>query len=299
VSPVTFADEVLASDVELPELAAAPAGAPETVRVVREDAAELHFPPSDTPEWLDADGGCTFAVEPVAIVRISARADAVHVRCPPATAPAMVRHVVLDHALPRVLAVRGRVVLHATAVDLGGRAVGVLAASGTGKSTLAAAAVRAGGRWLADDCLLLDERGTHVVVEPTFTGTRLFPDSSSVLDLPPDAGEAMEQAYAKRRWAPEATGPRAEAGVPLGALVVLARTDDPAPPTITTLSGAQTLVALVQHRFLAAVLPPARLLADAARLHRLVPVHRLTVPSSLARLDDAVDALITALPAAP
>lgn len=63
-----------------------------------------------------------------------------------------------------VLMVRGALLLHASAVDVGGRAVGFVGSSGMGKTTLATLLCRGGGLLLTDDVLRLtpDGHGAHL-----------------------------------------------------------------------------------------------------------------------------------------
>jgi hypothetical protein len=63
-------------------------------------------------------------------------------------------------ALPAfVLIMRGEAVLHASAVDVGGRVLAFVGQSGMGKSTMAALVCAAGGRLVTDDVLRLDTSG--------------------------------------------------------------------------------------------------------------------------------------------
>jgi hypothetical protein len=61
--------------------------------------------------------------------------------------------------LATVLALRGETVLHASAVEIDGRAIAFVARSGTGKSTLAALACARGARFVTDDLLRLAHDG--------------------------------------------------------------------------------------------------------------------------------------------
>jgi len=60
----------------------------------------------------------------------------------------------------------GPLVVHGTAVAFGGRGLLILGASGTGKSTLALALVRAGAALVADDRVELVRRGKALVARP-------------------------------------------------------------------------------------------------------------------------------------
>lgn len=59
----------------------------------------------------------------------------------------------LNYAVSAALLLRGEETLHATAVDIGGRVVGLLGSSGSGKSTLASYLRTAGARIVTDDVL--------------------------------------------------------------------------------------------------------------------------------------------------
>lgn len=68
--------------------------------------------------------------------------------------------------LPLAAALQGIEPLHASAVGLGGRAFAFTAASGTGKSSLAAHLVAAGATFLTDDVLALELVQNEVVAHP-------------------------------------------------------------------------------------------------------------------------------------
>lgn len=61
-------------------------------------------------------------------------------------------------AAPHVLALRGETILHASAILHGGRAIAFVAASGTGKTTIAKLLHRSGQRVLSEDLVALDAR---------------------------------------------------------------------------------------------------------------------------------------------
>ena len=94
-------------------------------------------------------------------------------------------HLVRDHVVPRRLSMRGEIVLHATAVEFDGLAVGFVGVSTAGKSTLAAAGATAGGRILADDTLRLVVTDDMVSVLPTSNRCRLRADVALAMTRPP------------------------------------------------------------------------------------------------------------------
>ena len=91
-------------------------------------------------------------------------------------------HLLIDQVIPRVLGHMGRVVLHASAVELSdGQAVAFTGVSGQGKSTLATAFFSAGSRLLSDDCLLLENHEGTVYVMASYPSLRLWADSEQAV----------------------------------------------------------------------------------------------------------------------
>lgn len=82
--------------------------------------------------------------------------------------------------LAHVLTAEGLLVLHASAVEVEGRAVAILGPSGTGKSTLAALLCAAGAGLVADDVLRVDATDSGPVCFPGTRGLRLRPAASSL-----------------------------------------------------------------------------------------------------------------------
>ena len=291
----TFAGEIVDCDLELPELSVAPAGAEVTIRI-RTRRGEIPRPTAiEDGERFDADGGFTFRVPPIATIRLVPGWRDVEVFREPDAADGAVRHAILDHVLPRRLALVGRVTLHGTCVSIDGRALAFVAESHQGKSTLSAALAQRGGHWLADDCLVVDhlvtDDATLAVAIPTFTGTRLWPDSSLALGLPEGQGEIIDERITKQRWSGSA-GVVACDAVPLAGIMLVQRGEAHIDPALERLSGGAALKVLGAHWFLAYSVPPIDFLHKAAKLLASVPVYRLSVPGSLDRLDEVVDMLI-------
>ncbi len=89
----------------------------------------------------------------------------------PGTSEATSQHLYLNQVLPLVLSKLGKLVFHASAVEVPGGAVAFAAESGRGKSTLAASFAVSGFRFLTDDGL---------VVEPTAEGHQILPSHPSI-----------------------------------------------------------------------------------------------------------------------
>jgi len=95
------------------------------------------------------------------------------------------RHLFLDQVLPRLLAGRDQIVLHAGGVVIGGEAVGFLGESGRGKSTLCVSLANLGNPLITDDSLLLRRLEGRIVCIPSYPGVRLWPESVSALFTEP------------------------------------------------------------------------------------------------------------------
>ncbi len=100
----------------------------------------------------------------------------------PGAPEATLAHLWRNQVRPLALSRQGRVVLHASAVDLQGAGLAFAGPSGRGKSTLAAAFARRGAGFLCDDGLLLDLGGDDILIEPGDPSLRLWEDSHAALE---------------------------------------------------------------------------------------------------------------------
>lgn len=205
-----FSDMVIESDEVLPELL--PATGPAEVDITHDAPAPyVDGPPFSAwtapngTAWLTfADVGdaylLTFAEHSQFLV--ARDASRVWVRPAPGTPPETSRHLLLNQVLPLVLARRGRLVLHASAVSWDGQVVVFLGRSGAGKSTLAAACAAAGATVVSDDCLVVrrDPADPRVwLAVPCDAGVRLWPDSLELLGWPAASGSDLAHYTDKRR----------------------------------------------------------------------------------------------------
>ena len=131
---------------------------------------------------------------------------------------------------------RGAIPLHASAVEVGGRAVLIAGRSGVGKSGAAAALALRGHAVLADAVTLLAP-----VIEPLAPRPVLWPDLIEHLDLDPGDGELVRPALPKHSFA---LGPPASA-TPLAAIVFLRGDALCANPQWEAVAGAERAGALV------------------------------------------------------
>ena len=202
-------------------------------------------------------------------------------------------HVYLNQVVPLALSIQGKLVLHASAVEIGHAAVAFVAWSGRGKSTLAASFATNGIRFLTDDGLVLESNGQGYLVLPSHPSIRLWHDSEKAL-IPPGTktAPALECTSKSRFLAGEGIGfcnqPR-----PLRRVYFLG---DGSASTITfqRMSAAEALVEWVMHSFLLDV-EKAPLLAshfvEVAKLANESIFYRLDYPrrfDHLARLRESI-----------
>ncbi|GAB3022491.1 hypothetical protein GCM10011376_27950 [Nocardioides flavus (ex Wang et al. 2016)] len=109
------------------------------------------------------DGSHLLRFEGTCDVVIPATLDRITVNMVDGVPDAMAGVLVGGTVLSWLLILRGELVLHASAVDVGGRALGFVGASGMGKSTMATLMCRDGGLLVTDDVLGVtrDATGVH------------------------------------------------------------------------------------------------------------------------------------------
>lgn len=164
---------------------------------------------------------------------------------------ATVEHLLLDQALPRILGHYGHLMLHASAVDIGGRALCFVAPSGAGKSTLAALLARNGHRVMADDVVRLRAADTDVRVHPGYPSLRLWDDSAALLSSDHVQSDRVMATYSSKRDYRLDHAIRAEGDRRLGALVLLGSQQDPSvtAPRLLPVAPAAALIRMMGQCF--------------------------------------------------
>jgi hypothetical protein len=156
--------------------------------------------PNGTPwtEFYRIDNGYVLRFPGLADFEVSA--DALEVVCFPASkiSIATAEHLYLNQVLPLVLGKRGKLVFHASAVEIGSEAVAFVAVSGRGKSTLAASFATNGFRFLTDDGLVLERDDQGFVVQPSHPSIRLWEDSREALLPTTTKTPALDYTYKAR-----------------------------------------------------------------------------------------------------
>lgn len=201
-----------------------------------------------------------------------------------------VRHVVLDQALPRLLAQRGELVLHAAAVGMhSGMRLLLIGDSGRGKSTLTGAFFASHHEVGTDDGTLVRVRDGRLVAVPTYPSLRLLPDSRQHLFAGVEWTHCPVAGHGDKRRLPIAA--KMDAG-PLNAIVLLAAPlPEDAPPRLVRETPTQACMAMIRHGFqldLSDANNIKVLLSKAAEAAEMVPVYQLHFPRRYEALPEVI-----------
>lgn len=279
------------SDFALPELSPGSGNAAPDV-VIRHVAA---LPPADGPltamtprAFTDAREFRLETAEGVFFRVTDGRL--IEVQTPAAIDAGTVRAHLLGSAIGALLHQRGLLPLHASAVDLGGRAVAMLGASGAGKSTLALHFGRAAHRVLCDDICAVDLLGDAPVVWPGVRHLKLWRQSLTAIGAEPTGLRQVAAGDDKYHWPLGAA--EVDAPVPLVALLVL---EQGGTVTLAPMAGAEAVSAIVGNTYRGLLVHPmgagARHLVACSSLARTAGVFRLTRPWGMEHLAGVVDAV--------
>lgn len=209
----------------------------------------------------------------------------------------------LNIVIASALTLAGEEPLHGTAVEIGGRAIGLLGPSGAGKSTLAAMLIRDGARLLTDDVLRVELvhgraiafRGPHRLKLFEEPARRYMPDRLAEGDFNALSGKMM--------FRPSASTTDAIESLPLAAFYFLGDFPQWPPPTdarAIRLSGVDIAQVLMSSAMDDRNTSPRRLsrqLQYAGLLSAAVPMYALRYPRRFALMDDvAAQIYRTAMP---
>ena len=226
---------------------------------------------------------------------VSPNASEVFVALPHIVHEDTIRHLLLDQVLPRVLAHRGRSVLHTSAVTVDHRVIAFLGDTGAGKSTLAAFLHRAGHDILTDDALIVRRSGHGFLAVPTYPSLRLWPDSvAAVFDSPPDVAP-MARYSAKCRVEVRDRSEPDYIGKPLAAVYALQPTDKVESIIIHPMTPRDACMSLIRSTF---QLDPtdrgraSQLLASVVDIARHIPVFAIAYPRDFGLLPKVRDTIL-------
>ena len=200
---------------------------------------------------------------------------------------ATIRHLVLDHVLPRLVSYQGRFVLHASGVADSECTILFLGPTGAGKSTLAASFIEDGLGLLTDDCVLLQSSEDGFSAQAAYAGLRLWPDSFAGLKPDEQPEPESHEGGWKRRLDIEsmAGGPYKVRGI-----FILDSPTEGSPGggvAVHPIEGADALMELLQHGFM---LDPGdrdtieRQFLATGDVVEALPLYRLSYPRDFSRL---------------
>jgi hypothetical protein len=208
------------------------------------------------------------------------------------TSGPVLRHLLVDQVIPRVLGQRGNLVLHASAIEMPtGQGAVFVGNSGWGKSTLASSFFRNGARLVTDDCLLLEAKDGRLVGVPSYCGSRLWTDSALALFPHHVESVAVSETSDKKRLIlhDDSIG----VDVPIHGVFVLTNPEKDshaAEVRVTRISGAENLMALLRCGFMVDphdVHATARQFSSACRIAATSPsVYSISYPRDFGRLTD-------------
>lgn len=219
----------------------------------------------------------------------------VTVRMHPGADPGLVPVLAAGALVAVHLKLRRALVLHAGAVEVGGRALAFVGASGMGKSTLTAALCRAGHGLVSDDVLRAEPvRDGSVLVHPGSSEVRLRPAARELA-----AGAGRETADGRLAVTAPTPGTRPLA---LAACVVPLPSRTVERVTVRRLSTAEALLRLVRFPRVVGWREPGTAAAEfqaLADLAERVPVHEASIPWGPPFRPDVLAGLVGTVRGAP
>lgn len=276
----------ISSEFDLPELPAAPGHEGADVTLRRES---VQIPADADPDQTVYRRGPAELLLLFDAATVSIRdGREVRVDPDPAVPDEVLRHIIVGPVFNFLLHQRGCFVLHASTVAIDGQAVAFVGQSGAGKTTTAAAFLRAGHRVLSDDVAALDVDGDGAHARTGYPAIKLDPAVVDQLDVPverpPEAGPHRD-----RHFHPLARAQPAEP-VPLGRVY---RLEDAPREAIRPLESGEQVTELVRNTYTVRLLAEADSAASNLRrcssLADAVPVKRLRRRRDLSRLPELVE----------
>jgi hypothetical protein len=193
----------------------------------------------------------------------------------------LVRRYLTGTLLALLLSQRGRLVLHASAVEINGKAAAFLGAKGMGKSSIAAALLGRGHRLIADDLVPLELDGAAARAYPGFPQLKLSREIAEIAGLP--AQDLYLLDGVERKLGYRLPGGFDLSPLPLTQLYVL---EQAAGLAILPLSPQQSIAELLRHTFPTRLAQPGdgQHLLRCVQLTRAAALFRLERSDSLAQL---------------
>ena len=214
--------------------------------------AAHHWSRVDGSPWMqrhDVEAGSLLRLPGLADFLINASGTIVDAWPAPGLDAGTCHQLYLNNAMPMALSRQGKLVLHASAVEVGDQAIAFVGVSGRGKSTLATWFASNGHALLVDDGLLAQPHGDHFMAMPGEHSVRLWRDSEQLLAAG-NIAAAEPVGYTSKRRIPAGDALRFSAQPrPLSAIFLLGNLMVTS-ATLQRLPPAQALMELLHHSFL-------------------------------------------------
>lgn len=190
-----------------------------------------------------------------------------------------------------VLRLRGRVPLHASAVDIGGRAILLMGPPGAGKSTTAACFAQLGYPVLSDDIVPLVEQDGTFLAQPGYPRVCLWPQSVEALFGSADVLPLITPNWTKRFLPLQETESRfSSEPLPISAIYWLdERTEAPDSTEIQGLAPRDAFITLVGNSYMNYLLDATMRVKEfdvLARVAAQIPLRRVRSHRDLQGLEE-------------
>lgn len=189
-----------------------------------------------------------------------------------------------------VLHQRSYLVLHASAVKIGDRAVAFIGDKGWGKSTMAASLVAQGNQFITDDVLAIDLKNEQPIVFPSFPQIKLCPDAVTAMGKDPEFLPRVMTQTQKRQYKPAATF--STEAVPLRSIYLLNKGESVG---INKMTKSNSILPLLAHSYGARFgkkllhLGEAQHFLQCSDLANKVGIYSLSRPSNLDLMNKIVE----------
>lgn len=197
-----------------------------------------------------------------------------------------------------VMRLRGIACLHASAVELNGRAHVFAGPEGAGKSTLAAAFARGGERVLSDDIVTVTRHRSEFLTAPGYPRVRLWPDAMGALPADvPALGDGARAAAGRHHLDLRAGDRFARRSQPIAAIYFLEYAECAIQPRIEPVTPVDALPLLAASTFAGRVLDREGRIAEFEMVTDLaasVPMRRLVRAPGLNRIASVCAAVVDA-----
>lgn len=198
---------------------------------------------------------------------------------------AALNHLLYDHVFPRVIAATGVLVLHGSAVEIGGRLAVFIGETGAGKSTLSASLHSKGHRLIGDDAVIVTCVNGGFQGEAVYPSLRLYPEAIEQV-LGPGVPTATMAGYSEKRHVLDfGRNNQAMGALPVGHLFFLVT--DPSQTSIRSIAMRDVCMALIEQSFALDpndVASATERMRQASALAASVPAHVLRYPHDYANL---------------